>query len=550
MATKKATKKPSSKTTEILSYPIVLRGPIEQHLLKLLDKAKQVGQEYLQCGYCDDILAILQKSGRAYHLLEPLGMYQRMAIQHKLPSRVNRGILEVAGQTLRAVGDRKRVFDELQALGIPVEEWNYQKLQVKDVYEKSQYVENIKEAVLRFIAKNQRPPENFWELQPHPKRQNAKITYSPDDGQAIQIMRTQAGVVMKFKVPSSEEDGRWEWQEMEIPLPAFLHGQQSAAPDLRLACVRGKWLPVLDYKVKRQTPDQQESPFFLTVDWGTRKLVTLCVFNEQGQQVTRPMFLKFNPIKKRLMAIRNEISHLAKKRNHWPANSSQWKKYQKAIAQRWSKFRSLNKSLAHIASSAIVLIAQYYQCSNIYVEWLKSLKSKKKSSDLNWLINSTVRQSIYSKVAYKANLVGIQLAKPLSPAYTSSYCPRCGVMGIHTKAPHLTQEDPKGGWFRCPKCGLNADRDYIGCRNLARKHLYGNSLKSQTQSVPYIGCRNPSRQHLYGFASQNQSKPVAYMDAVISDLPLRQSSSYEQLSQHLMGWRKAVTITPSLSPPG
>ena len=44
-----------------------------------------------------------------------------------------------------------------------------------------------------------------------------------------------------------------------------------------------------------------------------------------------------------------------------------------------------------------------YNCSDIYVEWLKGLKSRKKSRKLNWVINSTV-VSKYSATARLARI--------------------------------------------------------------------------------------------------------------------------------------------------
>ena len=128
------------------------------------------------------------------------------------------------------------------------------------------------------------------------------------------------------------------------------------------------------------------------------------------------IFLHFDPIKAKLLRIRKEIDHLKAKRDRLPKNSCKRKKFNREIAKRWRKYRAIDKALAHFAANIIVLIAKLYNCSTIYIEWLKGLKSKDKSRETNWLMNTTIRQKIYDLVAYKARILGMKLAKPIPPA--------------------------------------------------------------------------------------------------------------------------------------
>ena len=230
--------------------------------------------------------------------------------------------------------------------------------------------------------------------------------------------------------------------------------------------------------------------------------------------------IKFDEIQEKLLRIRSEIDRLKSLRDSLPKRNTLWKKYNREIAKRWRKFRAIQHQLAHLASNVIVAVAEIYHCSEIYVEWLKSLKSHLFSPTLNWIINTTVREAIYEKVAYKAKLMGIELKRPLQPWGTSQYCPRCGNKGYHTKAPNCAEKLASGSWFVCPCCGYNADRDYVACLNLARKALYG-SLTDRTKRIAYMTNPHPDPLFRQGIA-----------------LPR------ERLRRNLHGWKEVITLTP------
>jgi IS605 OrfB family transposase len=347
------------------------------------------------------------------------------------------------------------------------------------------------------------------------------ITYAPDDNQAIiehiDVERKKLQLQLKVLSDTSKEI-RWEWIKLEIDLPEHLLKHASAKNDLRLVCIHGQWLPVLDYKIKVPIPRVQESEYFVTVDWGVRKLLTICVFDRRGNQICRPIFLKFGPLKSKLSRIRKQVDHLKAQRDKLPKDSEKWKRYNVKIAKQWRKYRAIQKSLAHLAANIIVLVAKLYGASSIYVEGLKSLKSSDKPADTNWWINTTVRQAIFDKVEYKAKLQGIKLQRPVNPAYTSCFCPRCGARGYHVKASNNLKRSKSGGWFCCPKCHFNADRDYVATCNIAKKVLYGDDLRL-SQGIFYR--KSPS------------------------DLPFRPNTLAMQLIvRNLKGWNKSVVLKP------
>lgn len=522
-AMKKGVNKKTKKHVETLSYPIALRTEHNEQIVKLLKIAQKVANQRLRQGYKSETLDELKESKKkAYKVLEPI---LKVNARKKLSSRLNRGVLEVVGRTLRAINDKRELFRHLLDLGSEPQKWNYKKLiKEKGIFAKAEYVKNIAEQTANFIEKNKSLPSDFIQLQKCPKIRKAMISYAPDDGQAIKIQQQDEDLRIELKVPTiedSKEKQSFQWIKFSIPIPKHLQDKKAVSPDLRLANVHGQWLPILDYKVEVQKQAKQKSEYFLTVDWGTRKLVTVCVFDKQGHQITPPIFLQTAPLLKKLLRIRKEIDSLKSKRDKLHKKSNKFHKYNKEIAKRWSKYRHINTSLSHLAANFIVLIAQIYNCSSIYVEWLNSLKSKKQSNELNWIINTTVRQAVYSRTQYKAHLLGITFAKPLPPAGTSQYCPRCGSKGYHTKASDNLIVSKSGAWFRCDSCGFNADRDYIACCNLARKVLFGNSLK-------------------------NQTKGVVYKKTPIPDSPTRQGTSpRELLSHNLSGWIDSVFLSPS-----
>lgn len=513
------------------TYPIVIRCEKNDQIINTLFFFRHVINFYLRQLYNEEAIGKLDEKKFAYKCLENLAINKR----YYIPCRINRGLLEIVGRNLRTIKDRRELYSLLLLSEEEPEKWDYKLLRQKDnIYKKSQYVENVKEQAKNYLQKNDRQgacdrtrlPDDYLDLANVPKLKNGMISYAPDDEQAIKFVREDNKINVSLKVlkedrnePSKRSD--WEWIDFSFSLPDVLSTENLslASPDLRV--LSGKLVPVLDFKIEVSEKKEKESSHFVTVDWGVNKLVTICVFNEDGEQISRPFFLKCDAIQKKLLRIRKEIDTLQGKRDKLPEGDSKAKWHNKEIARRWNKFRQIQKQLSHLAGNVIVIIAKIYNCSKIYVEWLGSLKSKKLSNTLNWKINSTVRQQIYDKVEYKASLAGISLEKPINPAFTSQFCPKCGQKGHHVKASDkLNKKVHSGGWFYCKNCGYNADRDYVATQNIARKALYGNKLKSM-------------------------SKTFVYTAKVISDKLFRQSISLcEGLCHNLNGWKNSVFLRP------
>ncbi|MEA3422063.1 MAG: transposase, partial [Acidobacteriota bacterium] len=479
---------------QILSYPIAIRGEYQKKIINTLFFFRKVVNFYLRQFYSDKVIEKLDERRYAYQYLENIASQN-----YYIPSRVNRGLLEIAGRILRSLKDRRELYSFLLETEKEPQDWSSLLLKKKDIYRKSQYIENLKEHALNYLKDNDSLPDDFLDLTRVPQMKNGMITFAPDDENAIKLSYEDGEINVSLKVlkACAEERGEekeeslsrsdWEWIDFPLSLPDILSKSKDdfslAKPDLRLDNIKGRLTPVLDFKVKVEEEEEKDSPFFLTVHWSLRKLLTICVFNEDGEQISRPFFLKCNAIQDKLLRIRSEIDRLKSKRDKLPKGCTKAKWYNREIAKRWNKFRGIQKQLSHLASNVIIEIAKVYDCSKIYVEWLGALKSRRFSRELNRKINSTVRQQIFDKVEYKANMCGISFERPISVVYVSQFCPKCGKKGYHVKASdRLNERKKSGGWFYCKNCGYNADKDYVACQNIARKVLWGDKLKGMSKA--------------------------------------------------------------------
>ena len=467
---------------------------------------------------------------KAYKILEP--EFRELNQEERVPSRVNRCLLEEVGRIFRAQLDRKEIYDKLKKLRSDPKKWNYRILMKEGIFVKAEYVTNIKEQALNFRRKNERDAKDYYELQKAPQMKKEFLTYAPDDGQAMQMEKEKGKLKLKFKVYNGEKaKKKWDWCKSELLLPKFLDDKIKAAPDIRTEFKHGEWLVVLDYKVKVRKQKYTRKENFLTVDWGANKLLTICAFNKKGEQISQPIFLNHEKIQRKILRIRQDIDQWKSKRDK-KNHPDHLKKCNREIAKRWKKIRNLNKVLSHLGANAILCVAQLYNCSNIYIEWLKSLKSKKNGAYLNWKINSTIRQSIFDIVKYKSELLGMKLGRPVNPVGTSMYCPHCGNKGEHFKASDNKKCSAKSyPWFVCPACSYNADRDYVATLNIARKVLF---------------CKGKSK------SLKNMKKGIVYKKVSLPDMPLRQDArSTSETSRkndsgpaHMNGWFASVFLTP------
>ncbi|WP_372364940.1 zinc ribbon domain-containing protein [Candidatus Uabimicrobium sp. HlEnr_7] len=487
-------KKDKIKNGQVLAFPIPIKNKeVAEKLRETLAYVQEKANEYLEFAHKNKLYSVFDgnNSKYSYKVLEPI--FVKLYKKSKMPSRINRGVLEIVGRTMRQVRDRMRVFNLLMKETNDPKKWTNKLLIKNEIFEKAHYVKNIREQVINYKRKHRNIPEDFYALQKPPKVKKKILTYAPDDGQAIKLTKDKDKIKLSFKViDRCGKQIKWRWLETSIKFPSFLEEKQITSPDLRFDCVHGDYLPILDFKITVEKPKKQKSENFITIDWGVRKLLTLCVFNNKGEQLSQPYFANFCGIQSKLQRIYKDIDHWKSKRDKLLHKDSLFKKCNREIAKRWNKISLINKEISHTTANIIVFFAKHYNCSKIYYENLKSLKSRGCSRNKNHQINTTVRQKIIALTDYKASLCGYSLQKPIHPAGTSSICPKCSHKGQHFSSSDNHKKQHKSlPWFYCPNCTFSADRDYVACLNIARKAIFKKNLKKCTKTVVYKKTRLP-----------------------------------------------------------
>jgi hypothetical protein len=443
--------------------------------------------------------AIGQIKGR--HIWRPLeGQLPRPL---DLPSRLWRCVLEGAGRTLRAQASRKRVFDLLLPLlkpehftqatdGTKLTREADDKLlklayqlqdELGDNQEKIGYLVNLIEHIAHFYAKNEHLPADYYELQTKPSLKVPQLILAADDGpvkgQVYRLSVEGRQLTLCFKYPTP--DGQWFWTpDMTLTLPEAIDPTEPLAPILRLKEIKGgETIAVLDFITTDTTPQGVPTgDNLLAFDWGVRRLLSFVVLNRAGEQLTPPTFVNIGGLAGKLARLRWQIDDLKTKK-------AKLRKRERVIVQAeidacWRKYNATNEALAHFASNLLLVFALIFHCDTLAGEWLGTLKAKKKKNNyyqkvrtLNWKVNTTIREMIWTKLEYKTPRYHL-ITKKVWPRGSSHECPRCGSRGVTCKSPeHRSQVSPFGHWFFCKDraCGYNADRDYVAALNIGRRAL-------------------------------------------------------------------------------
>ena len=152
------------------------------------------------------------------------------------------------------------------------------------------------------------------------------------------------------------------------------------------------------------------------------------------------------------------------------------------------KERRLREQIQHDVASQLMWLAVENDCETTVFESLGQIESSDASGTVGWLISSWARGELLDHVEYKAGLFGIDVTT-VNPWGTSRSCPRCGERGETVNEPNDHTECRHGGYFHCPHCGYECDRDVVGAVNVGRKYL-SESKMEEANPAEYSSAEN------------------------------------------------------------
>ena len=210
----------------------------------------------------------------------------------------------------------------------------------------------------------------------------------------------------------------------------------------------GEWYAHFVLKKAVEVPDEPET--VIAIDRGEHNLaVAVALSKNDPCKPMKGQFWRGEEIKK----IRGLYNHIRRR--------LQEKKLLKKVKELKGKERDKVNQELHIIANQIVEYAKQFPKPIIVMEDLNGIRSNfKKSKRLNRRFHSLPFRKLQTIIEYKALLEGIEVKylTKKETRNTSKTCHRCG---------HVAQV--KGRVFKCPKCGMEYDRDLNACINIAHR---------------------------------------------------------------------------------
>jgi len=505
----------TSRTHQPLTYDVRLPDEAQADALRLLDASREVVNAALAIlwPYLDEFGS--ERAGPAW---KQVGKYIRSPLPHG--DRQWRCESEVVGRLLRQQAERKKAFELVAPIlsdgfirpktenrpagkNRPAIKEAISTLQKSLDEDETSFValQNVVEQSCNYYFQHDRFPSAYAELQPVPLLKVGMLTYAGDDGrekgQAYRMAVDLDAGVARFRFRYPDEAGIWHWRKVDtlILLPDCLKDRlpqgELMAPTLREECrADGERFAVLDFIIeveKEALPDWQSVERVLGADWGIHSLLTATAVDETSSQVGRPFFLNTGGFDGRQARTRRQIDELKKKvarfeqeREAFPEDHSKRRWYNQRLAlyrreidRCWRKYEQRNRTLAHLASNVLLLLAHVHGCSLLSMESLKTLKSTGRGKGVrgrwrNYRNNSTIRGEIWRLLRYKCHLIGLRFHTE-QPRGTSHTCPHCGQPAKTYRSPSDRNKAVKWGrWLYCEACPYHGDRDYCASVNIAR----------------------------------------------------------------------------------
>jgi IS605 OrfB family transposase len=210
----------------------------------------------------------------------------------------------------------------------------------------------------------------------------------------------------------------------------------------------GEWYAHFILKKTIEVPNEPKT--VIAIDRGEHNLaVAVAISKNNPSKPMKGQFWRGEEIKR----IRGLYSHIRRK--------FQEKKLLKKVKEfKGKENRKINQQL-HIIANQIVAYAKQFPKPIIVMENLNGIRDNfKKSKKLNKKFHSLPFRKLQTYIEYKALLEGIEVRylTKKETRNTSKTCHRCG---------HVAQV--KGRIFKCPKCGMEYDRDLNACINIAHR---------------------------------------------------------------------------------
>jgi len=350
-------------------------------------------------------------------------------------------------------------------------------------------LERVAEQLNDYYDRHGRFPDSYTDLVDCPEP-NGTLPYAPDKGDyhihELSVEGTE--LVVTLNTPDSlSSESHHAWTDHELRFPVHTRFQQMLdtgnlkAPTLHANEQNGYTLdvPVGVPETECQTADGR----VMAVDLGVKKQVTAVSVEQNGDELTQggpPQFLD-HPAKAKLFRLKADAEgindRLAELRRQGKTHTDRFDHLLSEFRKTRRKERRLREHIQHDIANELVRSAADSGCERIVFESLGQLDSGETSGAVAWSISSWARGELLNLVAYKAELLGIDV-ETVNPWGTSRYCPRCGERGWTVNAPDDHTECRHGGHFYCPGCGYECDRDVVGALNVGRKYLAGTKMEA------------------------------------------------------------------------
>ena len=205
----------------------------------------------------------------------------------------------------------------------------------------------------------------------------------------------------------------------------------------------GEWYAHFVLKKEIELIDEPET--FIGVDLGEWNIATAVAISKQNPKPMKGKFWSGAKIRE----IRGKYAHIRR-------NLQRKKKRLDLVKRIGSKEGRIVNQILHTVAKEIVVYAKQFSKPVIVMEKLKGIRENMNgSAKLNRRLHAWGFRKLQQYIEYKANLEGIPIVY-VNPKNSSKRCHRCG---------HVAQANSRE--FRCPKCGLEYNRDLNSAINIA-----------------------------------------------------------------------------------